>query len=407
MKRYAFPICAAGVALLAAACASSSASSAPSGPTAPSMQVAVRTVKNSGKYAVTLRTDPAEVKSGQSVKLAFSVVDGSGKPVRDLDIVHEMPMHLIVVSEDLSYFDHIHPMPQPDGSLVVETAFPAAGKYKLYSDYTPKGGGNQVGQIEVTVSGTPREPSRPTPDTRMTKDFDGLRVTFQTDKPLRANDAVMLRFDLADARTGKPVTDLQPYLGAMGHFVVISQNTDEYLHVHPMEPSEMKKGGHAHGGDMKHAEGSHHAHGATPAKGGPSVSAHTSFPKPGIYKIWGQFKRNDRIVTTSFVVDIADGSTSPAQTATVKNGKQEVVVTVTSDGYQPATLSLKGGVPARVIFRRTDAENCGDEVVFAELDIRKKLPVGKDVVVEFTPEKDKTYVFTCGMKMLRGSIAVQ
>lgn len=229
MKRYAFPICAAGVALLAAACASSSASSAPSGPTAPSMQVAARTVKNSGKYAVTLRTDPADVKSGQTVKLAFSVLDGSGKPVRDLDIVHEMPMHLIVVSEDLSYFDHIHPMPQPDGSLVVETAFPAAGKYKLYSDYTPKGGGNQVGQIEVTVSGTPREPSRPTPDTRMTKDFDGLRVTFQTDKPLRANDAVMLRFDLADARTGKPVTDLQPYLGAMGHFVVISQNTDEYL----------------------------------------------------------------------------------------------------------------------------------------------------------------------------------
>ncbi len=396
---------AAGIGLFGVACSSTPEPAKPTGQptTAPTP---ARTVKNSGSFAVSLKTEPGEVKSGQPVKLVFSVADGAGKSARDLDIVHEMPMHLIVVSEDLSYFDHIHPLPQADGSLVVETTFPAAGKYKLYSDYTPKGGGNQVGQVEVTVSGTPRERAQLTPETQMTKEFDGLRVTFSSDKPIRANEVLMLRFDLADAQTGKPVTDLQPYLGAMGHFVVISQDTSEYLHVHPDDPSEMKSKGHSHGGDS-HKEGMDHTHAAPPAKGGPNVSAHTNFAKPGIYKMWGQFQRNGKIITTSFVLNVAEGAAQTGQMAEMKNGKQEITVSVNGDGYTPGTLSLKAGVPARIVFKRADAENCGDEVIFKELDIRKKLPVGQAVAVEFTPQKDKTYTFTCGMKMYRGAITVQ
>jgi hypothetical protein len=391
----------AALALFAAACATPP--TAPAGPndTAAPIPVAVRTLKNSGTYNITLKTDPSEVKPGQKVKLAFAISDASGKQVRDLDIVHEMPLHLIIVSEDLGYFDHIHPIPQNDGSLVVETSFPAAGKYKLFSDYTPKGGGNQVGQIEVTVAGTPK-PAIPLPmDGKMTAEFDGLRVTLSSDKQIRINELLMLKFELSEAATGKPVTDLQPYLGALAHFVVISQDSNEYLHVHPVDPSEMKKGGHDHHGDMDHD------HGTAPVKGGPAVSAHTSFTKVGLYKIWGQFKRNDKIVTTSFVLNVAEGQAKPAETANVTDGKQEVVVTVSSDGYQPSNVSLRAGVPARIVFKRTDAENCGGEVVFKELNIRKNLPVGQDVAVEFTPEKNKTYAFACGMNMMKGNILVQ
>jgi plastocyanin len=385
--------------LFAAAC-SSPAPSSPSTQTAPT-PVAARTLKNSGTFTISLKTDPAVVKPGEKVKLAFAISDATGKPVRDLDIVHEMPLHLIIVSEDLGYFDHIHPMPQSDGSLVVETSFPAAGKYRMFSDYTPKGGGNQVGQIEVSVAGTP-SPAKPlSPDQKMTADFDGLRITVSSDKPIRTNETLMLTFELADAATGKPVTDLQPYLGALAHFVVISQDANEYLHVHPMDPSEMKKGGHDHHGDKAHD------HGPAPVKGGPAVSAHTSFTKAGMYKIWGQFKRNDKIVTSSFVLNVAEGAVKPGQAANVANGKQEVVVTVSGDGYEPSTVSLKAGVPARIIFKRKDADNCGGEVVFKELDIRKKLPVGQEVTVEFTPEKAKTYSFACGMNMYKGKINVQ
>ncbi len=383
----------AALSLFAAACATPPAAPAgPNGTTAP-LPVAARTLKNSGTFTISLKTDPSEVRPGQKVKLAFAISDASGKPVRDLDIVHEMPLHLIIVSEDLGYFDHIHPMPQSDGSLVVETSFPAAGKYRLFSDYTPKGGGNQVGQIEVTVSGAPKPATPLSADQKMAADFDGLRITVSSDKPIRTNETLMLTFELAEAATGKPVTDLQPYLGALAHFVVISQDANEYLHVHPMDPSEMKKGGHHHD-DMAHDHG-------------PAVSAHTSFTRAGLYKIWGQFKRNDRIITSSFVLNVAEGTVKPAQVANVANGKQEVVVTVSGDGYEPAAVSLKAGVPARIVFKRTDTDNCGGEVVFKELDIRKKLPVGQEVSVEFTPEKSKTYSFACGMNMYKGKITVQ
>ena len=41
-----------------------------------------------------------------------------------------------------------------------------------------------------------------------------------------------LLFRLSDA-VGQPVSDLQPYLGAMGHCVAISEDTTLYLHSHP------------------------------------------------------------------------------------------------------------------------------------------------------------------------------
>jgi hypothetical protein len=40
------------------------------------------------------------------------------------------------------------------------------------------------------------------------------------------------------------------------------------------------------------------------ARGGPVVAFHTMFPKPGRYKVWGQFKRGDKIIVAGFVVDV-------------------------------------------------------------------------------------------------------
>jgi len=57
-------------------------------------------------------------------------------------------------------------------------------------------------------------------------------------------------------------------------------------------------------------------------------------------------------------------------------------------------------------FYRTDAENCGGEVVFAKQKITKKLPVGETVLVEFTPNEAGEISFACGMDMLRGKLIV-
>ncbi|MEH7351442.1 hypothetical protein [Gottfriedia acidiceleris] len=44
-----------------------------------------------------------------------------------------------------------------------------------------------------------------------------------------------MKFTIKDVKTKKPITNLQPYLSAIGHVVAINCDTVTYLHVHPME----------------------------------------------------------------------------------------------------------------------------------------------------------------------------
>jgi uncharacterized protein YceK len=91
-----------------------------------------------GVFTVELRTAPTELKAGEKTDLSFIVKNSSGELVRDLQIVHEKPMHLLIVSDDLSEFYHEHPEPQADGSHKVSFTFPSGGNYKLYADLTPQ-----------------------------------------------------------------------------------------------------------------------------------------------------------------------------------------------------------------------------------------------------------------------------
>lgn len=86
---------------------------------------------------------------------------------------------------------------------------------------------------------------------------------------------------------------------------------------------------------------------------------------------------------------------------------QKASVAVTESGYQPATLNLKAGVAAQVTFTRKTDATCGTEVLFPDYDINKKLPLNQPVTVEFTPKKSGTIAFSCGMKMLKGTVIVQ
>jgi plastocyanin domain-containing protein len=85
----------------------------------------------------------------------------------------------------------------------------------------------------------------------------------------------------------------------------------------------------------------------------------------------------------------------------------EAKITVSSGGYEPKSITVKKGQPVKLAFYRQDAKNCGGEVVFPNLDLKKELPVGETVSVEFTPQETGELAFTCGMNMMRGKILVQ
>ena len=264
---------------------------------------------------------PGEIPIGKPATWTLQINDAkTGQPVKDFSVVHDKLMHLIVVSRDLTWFNHIHPEYKGNGTFKVTATLPRAGSYKLYADYTPKGKTQEVAPHEFSTVGTPIS------STNVSLTPDKMNGAWMTKKvmahpegepnakggamyevalmpmpfPAKAGADTMLHFQVRDAK-GTPVKDLQPYLGAMGHAVILSNDTKQYLHSHPMaaeeagKPHDMSKMG-----DMSQMK-----HSAPPKSGGPDVMFHTNMPASGNYKAWGQFMHRGKIITAAFVVNAA------------------------------------------------------------------------------------------------------
>ena len=91
----------------------------------------------------------------------------------------------------------------------------------------------------------------------------------------------------------------------------------------------------------------------------------------------------------------------------IKQKVQTAKVTITEQGYTPASVKLRRGVPTRITFLRTTNATCATDVVISAYGINRSLPLNKAVVVSFTPKKSGEFTFTCGMNMMRGKLIVQ
>ncbi len=357
-------------------------------------------------FRMTFQTQPAQVEAGKPADFVFTVKDKAGNVVKDLQVVHEKPMHLLIVSNDLAEFYHIHPEPTSDGTFRVEHTFPNGGDYKLYADFTPQNSPQVVEKLDLKVAGTARSKTALVADPKLEKAVDGLKVTMKPSVAIKAGQELTLDFAAFDAASGKPVTDLENYLGELAHFVIISEDLVDFVHAHPMAKGESMDGMKMEGEKDHGADG--HSHGEE-TKGdkkalGYEVSAHTTFPRAGMYKLWAQFQRAGKIISVPFIVDVPAGENGPVKLANVPAGATKI--TVSEKGYEPASIPVKKGQPVKLAFYRSDANNCGGEVVFAKLSIRKKLDVGETVLVEFTPKDAGEIAFACGMDMLSGKVVV-
>lgn len=326
-------------------------------------------------FKIEMSAEPAKIDAGKEIEITFTVKDKSGATVKGFKTVHEKKMHLIVVSDDLVEFDHIHPDLQPGGIFKVKHTFKNGGKYILYADATPENGAQVVERLEIMSTGNERTRKELLPDTELKKTVDGITVALSVGE-LKSYEPVELKFIVTDEKTGKPATNLQNYLGELAHVVAISEDTKEFLHVHPQS---VKKPGET------------------------AVAAHTTFPMAGAYKLWAQFQRGGKVIVVPFVVKVAEAN-KPVAAARPENGI--VMIKVNGSGYSPSVIDLKKGEAVKLIFVREDANNCGDEVVFTSLNIKKKLEVGKEVAIEITPTETGEIGFACGMNMYKGKLLV-
>lgn len=240
-------------------------------------------------YPVKVTTEPRIVKAGQKTKFTFSITHPlTGEKVKEFGEVHDKLYHLFIVSRDMTQFFHIHPQLQSDGSLVVEETLPAAGQYVLFSDFMPVGGGPQMVATPLVTAGYEGDilsqlPNLK-PDTSFTRKVNGTTVELQIEPAkLIAGEEADIPIHFSDEKTEAPVTNLQRYLGAFGHAMMLSEDMTEHVHSHPEQMLE----------------------GTTITEGGgPDLVFHALFPKPGNYRIWLQFQRNNVLSTIPFTVRV-------------------------------------------------------------------------------------------------------
>jgi hypothetical protein len=236
-------------------------------------------------YRLRVETIPAVVKPGQKTKLRFHVEDPvTRKPVKDFAIVHDMPYHLFVLSRDTEVFMHEHPVQGADGVFALDVTFPKPGHYVVISDFFPIGGSGQVLSTPIVTAGFDGDVFAAVPTLRLddawSKREAGTTVDFRiAPSGLVASEDLDLPVHFTNTNSGEPVKDLERYLGAFAHALIVNEELTEYIHAHPEEMLE--------GTDVK-------------SGGGPDVVFHTLFPKAGRYKAWIQFQRAGKLSTVSF-----------------------------------------------------------------------------------------------------------
>lgn len=347
------------------------------------------------EYTVDVKTSETPV-AGKPVTLEIAVRYADTKePVREFEVIHERLLHFIMTTEDMSWFEHQHPARGADGNFRLTWTFPRPGNYRLFADFTPADGDNQMKLLPFTVGGGSPETFPLRPDTRLQKEVGDLRFELQVRPglPLRMEKATLLTYTVRDRR-GRLVKNIQPYIGAMGHLLAISQDGKEFVHTHVLQtPSQSTEAGRPR---------------VTPAMisaTGPVFSFMVTLPSGGLYKTWAQFMHGNRVYTVPFTFQVQDlwSTTSPAAKAS-----QMQRATIVVDGeYQPAQVSVKAGQPVELTFVRKEKSGCGGVVQIPALKVKRTLQAGGKSTISFTPTKAGTLPFTCGMGMYQGKIVVR
>ena len=221
-----------------------------------------------------VQTEPAAPSAGQPVALKLMIHQADGTIVREFDIVHEKIVHLIMVRDGLDEFAHVHPAVDDQGNLTVTHTFVKAGTYRLFADYKPQGKAASVASGEIEVSGEPAPPAALAVNAPGKVAADGLVAQIELQNA-KAGQESEIRFRLAN-ESGQPIDDLQPYLGARGHLVVLSADGTQYVHAHPMDAPTAAN----------------------------EVVFMSHFPAAGTYKGWAQFREAGQVRTVPFVLQI-------------------------------------------------------------------------------------------------------
>ena len=296
--------------------------------------------------AIKMEINPDRPQAGEAVKMVFALEDKYGY-APTLYVNHSRRLHAVIVGEDMDVFGHIHPEDFGEvtedmlygGKYETEFTFPKAGKYVIALDGKSDEGefhrkfsvtvGGEIKMVEAKddardekcfrgypEDGTDRIVSPIFSDGSEVDCAEGYSVKLSSE-PKEIKAGVPVRISYHIEKNGEYVKDLEPYLNAGAHFILVSKDMRTAIHSHG-GPSDMKMDqsyfrlipaalAHGFGADDEEAP-------MEPRIFGPDItSKDVVFPNEGTYYLFGQFKHQGKIVFTKFAINVARGNDQSAE----------------------------------------------------------------------------------------------
>ncbi len=235
--------------------------------------------QNGAKYCISSNKNMIEREPNKADAYTFTIFNTKGKVVTNFITAHEKLLHLIVVRKDLGLFQHLHPTfnKQTGEFTRADATFKSDGEYRIFADFTPEGEGNTVIHEDMPVGDELAYPAMERLMPKAKYEAEGYTVTLTTNPTeVRSGEMTTLSFEVKQG--GRLITDLEPYLGAMAHAVIIRNGTLEYVHTHGI-------GSHQTG----------------------TITLGTTFPFGGDYKIFLEINQKGIVRTFDFVVPAIQG----------------------------------------------------------------------------------------------------
>jgi len=244
-------------------------------------------------FHVTPSSSPSAIQAGKPFNLKIALHDSKGNPIRDLQVSHERILHVILVSEDLEEFKHVHPEDSGplsqkqiiSGEFNIPLTLSKAGRYRVLVDANRSG--SEVSATSwLNVSGI-SSALLIKKDLNRDKLFDKYKVilNIQPSAP-KAGEEAHLSYSIE--KDGKQILDTDKFLGADMHLVITPLDLSTMIHTHGLRSAAQEN----------------------PLG---EIDAHYTFPFPGIWKIYGQFQHLGKVITTEFMVEVAPGANQMAQ----------------------------------------------------------------------------------------------
>jgi P-type Cu+ transporter len=236
-------------------------------------------------------TTPAEPRVGEPAEFHIVLLEQNRRPVSILPF-YERWLHAVVVSDDFAVFARLHPedygvIPQEAidaAHFIIPYVFPQGGTYLVGLSFNSTQGS---GSEEFTVDVMGERNAAPTQNnppgfTEKLQEVDGYTILLEVEQPTSMKETTELRYTVR--REGLPVTDLEPYLGAAMHVVVVREDFQHLQHVRGVLPTDVVQPVDAFG---------------------PVVHVRVAFETQGVFHVFAEFSHQGTARVAHHVVEVS------------------------------------------------------------------------------------------------------